>query len=67
MKDIRCQCGKIVCQVQNIAATPRVETSQQPAPGPAAIIMCRHCKRYVVLRFPTIASVACVADVRELA
>lgn len=65
MYDIRCQCGKIVCQIQNVSVTPKVETSPVPADGPAAVILCRHCKRYVVLRVPTVASVAFSAAVSE--
>lgn len=35
LDDVRCKCGKIVCQVQE-----RV-----------VLIKCRHCKRYVTLDF----------------
>lgn|GEM_PF-1054894 len=31
MEDLRCQCGKIVCQIE----------------GNDIIIKCRHCKRYI--------------------
>lgn len=33
MENLRCECGKIVCQVQ----------------GNCIIIKCRHCKRFIVI------------------
>ena len=33
--DIRCKCGKIVCQMQN----------------QSVLIKCRHCKRFVIMEF----------------
>jgi hypothetical protein len=58
MQSIRCRCGKIVCQVENMPELPRIEEAPATAPqGPAAVILCRHCKRYVVLRFPTLTSI----------
>jgi len=35
MENVRCKCGKIVCQLQ----------------GNVVLIKCRHCKRFVVLEF----------------
>ncbi|MDT3700197.1 MAG: hypothetical protein RO469_12330 [Thermincola sp.] len=35
MENIRCKCGKIVCQLQ----------------GKVVLIKCRHCKRFVILEF----------------
>lgn len=67
MQDIRCQCGKIVCQISNVATPPKVESAPSAPQGPAAIILCRHCKRYVVLRVPVVASVAYAAELRERA
>lgn len=40
-----------------------VVTTQSRAPaGPAAVILCRHCKRYVVLRFPAVSAIYTVSD-----
>jgi hypothetical protein len=58
MQNIRCRCGKIVCQVANIGNPPcTVPSSTQPT-GPAAMILCRHCKTYVVLQVPAVTAVA---------
>jgi len=65
MQTIRCQCGKIVCEIQNMPVTPRIESKPLTGTGPAAVIMCRHCKRYVILRVPAIASVGYANEVRE--
>ncbi|WP_418791252.1 hypothetical protein [Phosphitispora sp. TUW77] len=35
MEDIRCRCGKIVCQLK----------------GNVVLLKCRHCKRFVILEF----------------
>lgn len=35
MENVRCKCGKIVCQLEN----------------QAVLIKCRHCKRYIALDF----------------
>jgi len=35
MENVRCKCGKIVCQLK----------------GNVVLIKCRHCKRFVVLEF----------------
>lgn len=63
MQNIRCRCGKIVCQVDNMPELPKVEESSRPPSGPAAVILCRHCKRYVVLRFPALTGIQFAADV----
>lgn len=67
MHSIRCRCGKIVCQVENMSVLPRVEevASDTSPPGPAAVILCRHCKRYVVLRFPTLTSISLMSEVSQ--
>jgi hypothetical protein len=66
MQSIRCRCGKIVCQVENMSELPRIEEAPPTAlQGPAAVILCRHCKRYVVLRFPTITSIYTASDVAQ--
>jgi hypothetical protein len=57
MQSIRCRCGKIVCQLENVPDPPRVEVTDRPYEGPAAVILCRHCKSYVVLHLPTITAV----------
>jgi len=56
MYSIRCPCGKIVCQVDNMPYLPKVEEEATPIQGPAVVILCRHCKRYVVLKVPTIST-----------
>jgi hypothetical protein len=35
MENVRCRCGKIVCQLK----------------GRVVLIKCRHCKRFVILEF----------------
>lgn len=35
MENVRCKCGKIVCQLK----------------GRVVLIKCRHCKRFVILEF----------------
>ena len=35
MENIRCRCGKIVCQLK----------------GNVVLVKCRHCKRFVILEF----------------
>jgi hypothetical protein len=57
MQSIRCRCGKIVCQVENLPDSVRVESSDRPCEGPAAVILCRHCRSYVILRIPAINAV----------
>lgn len=66
MHSIRCRCGKIVCQVENMPEPPRVEEGPNATDGPAAVILCRHCKRYVVLRFPSLTSVYTTSDLDHL-
>lgn len=61
MHNIRCQCGKIVCQVANLPDPPKVQAVPSAEPGAAAYILCRHCKRYVVLQVPTVTGVAYAA------
>lgn len=67
LQSVRCQCGKIVCQVENVPDLKGVETTQSRAPaGPAAVILCRHCKRYVVLRFPAVSAIYTVSDPEQV-
>lgn len=63
MHNIRCQCGKIVCQVANLPDPPKVGTVTTAESGAAAYILCRHCKRYVVLQVPAVHGVAYAAAV----
>lgn len=59
MQSIRCRCGKIVCQIANSPALPVLsDEAPQSLQGPACVILCRHFKRYVVLRFPSLVSVS---------
>lgn len=65
MHNIRCQCGKIVCQVASVPDSPQVRTVTSTEPGPAAFILCRHCKRYVVLQVPAVTGVAYATTLAE--
>lgn len=63
MQSVRCRCGKIVCQVANSPALPVVSDDAPPSlNGPACVILCRHCKRFVVLRFPSLLSINVTSD-----
>ncbi|HYF80634.1 MAG TPA: hypothetical protein VD973_26285 [Symbiobacteriaceae bacterium] len=63
MQSIRCRCGKIVCQVENVSQVPQIVEDGPPVlQGPAAVILCRHCKRYVVLQFPALTGVRTVSQ-----
>lgn len=62
MQSIRCRCGKIVCQVENVSQVPQIEDGPPVVQGPAAVILCRHCKRYVVLQFPALTGVRTVSQ-----
>ncbi|MGE5673875.1 MAG: hypothetical protein ACM3XM_08300 [Mycobacterium leprae] len=66
MYSIRCRCGKIVCQVANVPEMPKVEETPQTTQGPAAAILCRHCKTYVILRFPAVSAVQYTHSVDQL-
>lgn len=65
MYSIHCVCGKIVCQVDNMPTEPAVEYQGAPVAGPSVVILCRHCKRYVVLQVPTVAAVKVTSDVHQ--
>lgn len=58
MYSVRCLCGKIVCQVDHMSYLPRVEEASKPPEGPAIVILCRHCRRYIVLCTPTITDIS---------
>jgi len=59
MLNVRCRCGKIVCQLVNVPEAPKTESSGQAPPdsGPAIVLLCRHCKSYVVLEVAQITAV----------
>ena len=65
MHNIRCQCGKIVCQVANLPEPPKVRPVPCGDLGAVAYILCRHCKRYVVLQVPTVSGVTYAAALAE--
>ncbi|MFZ5827314.1 MAG: hypothetical protein ACOY94_23695 [Bacillota bacterium] len=65
MQSIRCRCGKIVCQVANVPALPVIDEATQSLQGPSAVILCRHCKRFVVLRFPSLTSISVASDLSQ--
>lgn len=68
MQEIRCQCGKIVCQIVNPSGMPNVNAAAPTqTDGPSAVILCRHCKRYVVLSVPAITGVSYVTAVPTVA
>lgn len=52
MENIRCRCGKIVCQVANLPDSPRAQGVAPPRQSPTVVILCRHCKARVVLQVP---------------
>lgn len=58
MQSIRCRCGKIVCQLDNMPHTPKVEDVVEVPKSPGIVILCRHCKRYVVIQVPTVSAVS---------
>ncbi len=62
MQSIRCRCGKIVCQVANLPQVPQIVETPEAVHGPAALILCRHCKRYVVLQFPSLTGIHVTTD-----
>lgn len=65
MYSIRCRCGKIVCQVANMPDPPVVGEGSPSLQSPAAVILCRHCKRYVCLQIPTITGIHFTSGVQQ--
>lgn len=65
MYSIRCRCGKIVCQVANMPDVPVMEEGSPSLQGPVAIILCRHCKRYVCLQVPAITGIHFTSGVQQ--
>lgn len=65
MNTIRCRCGKVICQVANMPAPPHIAELHDAIDGPAAVILCRHCKRFMVLRFPSLEGIASASSVTE--
>lgn len=49
MRNVRCRCGKIICQAEKLLAVSYGEGIAPSPQHPAVVILCRHCKRYVVL------------------
>lgn len=66
MQNVRCRCGKIICQVVGVPVVPPVEVVSAPPAGPAAVILCRHCKRFVMLRIPAITGIASTSGELDL-
>ncbi|MGE5673874.1 MAG: hypothetical protein ACM3XM_08295 [Mycobacterium leprae] len=66
MHNLRCRCGKIVCQVQEPMDASVGEVSTEFPRSAAAVIMCRHCKTYVVLWVPAISAVQYAESPTEL-
>lgn len=62
MQSIRCRCGKIVCQLDNMPHVPKVEDVAQVPKGPGIVILCRHCKRYVVIQVPAVTAVSFASE-----
>lgn len=54
MQDVRCRCGKIVCQVDNLDTMPRMVSRPPDPQAPAIVILCRHCKATVTITVPSI-------------
>ncbi|MFZ5814945.1 MAG: hypothetical protein ACOY93_06535 [Bacillota bacterium] len=52
MRNVRCRCGKIVCQVESLTEVIYHDMEPPTLREPAVMILCRHCKRYVVLKVP---------------
>lgn len=63
MQSIRCRCGKIVCQVGNMPHMPKVEDVVEVPKTPGIVILCRHCKRYVVIQVPTVSAVSFASEI----
>jgi len=62
MQSIRCRCGKIVCQLDNMPHMPKVEDVVEIPKTPGIVILCRHCKRYVVIQVPLVSTVSFASD-----
>jgi phage FluMu protein Com len=45
MKDLRCRCGKILCQIEGEA----VRAEERSEEANVIFIKCRHCKRYMAI------------------
>lgn len=37
---------------------PQVQEESQPSNAPGIVILCRHCRRYAVLRVPTLTEIS---------
>lgn len=58
MINVRCQCGKILCQVAHLNGLPGGEEGPPTLQTPSVVILCRHCKRHMVLTVPAVDGVA---------
>jgi hypothetical protein len=58
MQELRCRCGKIVCELDNMELGPRLSTAVPDPKAPAVVIMCRHCKNKVVIQVPAVLAVS---------
>lgn len=57
MQTVRCRCGKIVCQIENLPGPVQsAETPRDPR-GPSVVIMCRHCKSFVTLEVEAVSAI----------
>lgn len=62
MHNVRCRCGKIVCQAENLPGVLQGEGAPELLATPAVVILCRHCKRHVILHIPATAVVHSTRD-----
>lgn len=46
MKDLRCRCGKILCQIEGEPARAQERPEEE---ANVIFIKCRHCKRYMAI------------------
>lgn len=56
MVNVRCHCGKIICQLENVPVPDSVVNlrpegvCRSDGHTPGIVILCRHCRSYVVIR-----------------
>lgn len=63
MLNIRCHCGKILCQVAHLQRLPDPEEGPCILESPSIVILCRHCRRHMVLTVPRVDAVAFTSGV----
>lgn len=49
MRDLRCRCGKILCQVEGDPFRAEERPEEGKEEGNVIFIKCRHCKRYMAI------------------